>query len=73
MNKNKLYLIIFNTVIIVFIIIFFTFIFIKNFKHFGSLFSQPTLSHNQNEEINQLIKELEKKINIYLKLKDSAN
>ncbi|GIW65958.1 MAG: hypothetical protein KatS3mg094_477 [Candidatus Parcubacteria bacterium] len=73
MKKSNLFFIIFNIATIIFIISFFTFLFIKNFNQIKNIFNQPISANNNEEEINSLLKDLDKNLEIYFNFKNSAN
>ncbi|GIW66338.1 MAG: hypothetical protein KatS3mg095_0236 [Candidatus Parcubacteria bacterium] len=73
MKKTKLIFIIFNSLIIIFIISFFTFIFVKNFSQIKNIFEQPITQDDKENNDLIIIEELERNLENYLNLKNSAN
>lgn len=71
MKKVKIFIIFSNLIIILIIVSFFTFIFIKNFSQIKNIFARPTIP--SNNEANRLIQEFNKNIQVYFELKNSTN
>jgi hypothetical protein len=61
-----------NLVIIIFIIAFFTVIFVKNFSNLKNLFVRPSLPENNTEELKTIINDLESSLKNYFELSNSA-
>lgn len=65
--------VLFNLLLSLFIVGFFSFIFVKNFSQFKDLFLKPEINYLNQNESTQLIKDLEKNLENYFNLINSAN